>query len=602
MKKLDAVAINKVNIYFSKNSVSSLNIVELIQTINSGKNRYDYFCLLDYLISASISLLETNPSNLKKLDKYLTLISQIASVDRGDFEHDEVTLSRYVALPEAIKTYFANKGEELDQSLYDSVVKIGKSLGVTFEEVKSDDRLSARLVELSDQVDRLKKENDSISRQLADALKQLKKLNSSSENLKDTISASARENLLRINDLNNRIKELQDQITSLNLTIADKERIVSELQMAIEEKEQIIKELTKSLAAVNAEKDNLAKTYQQIILSRPYILGQSAVLDEKIDSIVLESISKKRCTANELWDDVKKVMPNVLLNDIYASLRRISCRYNIQNPRMITVPETYGIGKPILPEDKTIILPTTGDTKKLILLSDMHISQKEDNSYLYGKMDYLHSYAYENGIDTFIDLGDFFDTDGRLFPTSLKPQNAYKRVSDISENLGAQNFLSPDFNYVLLGGNHDADIADYGFDPIKVLKEGNPSVIPAGYRNATLKIGNSKLGIHHEGAPRQDQYNPKDFSQQVVNFLKNYYKGREGAFFDFFGHIHTSVIDGANGYACVPSFDRDRNFDGMFEINVHLDSNNDIDYMVIYPLASYYNRDVRKTSEIPIIR
>lgn len=611
MGKLSSYTGIKCKDYINTTSLENLSIVRLLQSANTGKTKYNLNDLANYLISQCAKAVESEENCTKIIEKYWELLVQYVRIPKTDLikqfpnfeiKIDEDMLKLLASLPAKTQEYFIKQGEEMDDLLDFKTLFVPQQLGFNITCSYEDEIVSNEEI-TNDVIKKLKEENENLNKKLEESLVQIKKLTSEHEKTKETTEKATKDKLVKITKLESNINELNKKISDFELSSSEKDSTIKELSELVKNKESLISELNNSLVELNKKLEENKKCYNEVLVSRPYVIGQSAIFDEKIDLMVLTLISKNNYTAIEILNKVKEYEPNVKINDIYGSLRRLSYKFCIQNPNTINVPEIFTLSKPNLQENKTIILPTNGSVRKMIFTSDFHLSNINDfsqMSLLERKMNSLHEYAKNNEIDMIVDLGDLFDSFNGMFNGSDNPQRIYDEVSLLSERF-SNNILCPDFKYILLGGNHDESITEYGFDPYNVLKEYNPNVIPCGYHNAILKVGEDTLGIHHEGAPRGDMYNVKEFVQRVVNVINEYYSQTNRPFFDFFGHIHNCVIDGNNNFACVPSMFRNRESDGALEVDVYLDQEKKIDYLVISTLSNP-RFNIRKVSETPVLR
>lgn len=622
VKKLNIVAQKNFNEFLMMNGVDDINVVNLYYQLNSGKTKYNYYDILYFAIHSLHVGLQGDNIKEGKIYKLLSIIRDIASYDRENIVLDPLITSEFALIPEEIFNYFKKNNSGDLQSIIDDVVAIGTNLGVSPAEMHSvndkeavastDDIVNAkekaqRLVELSERVSSLESENRSLQSRVEYLLKELDKANKDKNTMMSKKDADIKAKLLTISELNQEISNLREELSSNKGSITNLDSTIVGLNMTIKKKESIIESLEEDVRKLRKSLGEAEDKYSAIIKAPAYVIGKETIRDNLLDDMVLKILLNGIKSAEQIHEEVFKVDSGYTIHDIYASLKRIGLTYYITNENNVSIPRMYGIQRKPIGEPKTVYLPSDKSVKKLIFISDLHVNPRDYQENLFDRMGAIYNYASDNGIDTIINLGDFFDTEGDSLGNATSPVDIFDKICYLSDYLEKGGVFDPEFNNLLLGGNHDVTLLNKGVDPLAIMEERLPGVTSIGYNNAKLKVGGSNIiGLHHLGAPRQELYTPMEYTKEIASFLKKYYHvstlDKKESMLDLFGHVHSTMIDPVTGFAIVPSLTRDRFNDGLMEVDMYFDSKGDVEYLVINNLICNDRRQVRKVSEVPMQR
>lgn len=276
----------------------------------------------------------------------------------------------------------------------------------------------------------------------------------------------------------------------------------------------------------------------------------------------------------------------------------------IDNSRFSTQP-SYKIVQPTLREDGVFEIDVPDKCKyyDVMLVSDMHIREM-DGRVLRG-YDALLDYCGKNNINLVLNLGDFYNgTGSHLFEYEHAVQN-YKTVEEAIERIPRQDGLY----HAVLGGNHDKNIARYGFDPIKMMSDARSDFIDLGYTHSTVKLNSPKkyLGcfdIHHPDDFLFPVYIEDDGIdlERMNGYLNGIYakqgRNRDDSYIDILGHTHRSQFNYPGGYCYIPEYIDGATKRGACHLRIYFDEETDIKYMVFMPLSYSTATRLTKNNEI----
>jgi len=274
--------------------------------------------------------------------------------------------------------------------------------------------------------------------------------------------------------------------------------------------------------------------------------------------------------------------------EIYRQMQLLKNRIAIQGPNFSTFPPVYQVSKKkesglILP----ISLPQGKNEIDFLLVSDFHLSF-QDNSYI-ESLDMLYRYCLSHNIHYIFNLGDFIDgIKDQLKPPSL---SNLKRIENFIEQVSNSFPKVNDVYHGFLGGNHDKICSLYGIDLFQELAKQRNDFIPLGYDYSFVRFQNSSdmIALHHPNRKFVDSFHIFDNAIEPSAYLNNFYNNlnldRKNIYMDFLGHIHRYILNTKDSYCFVPSYLHDRFFNSALHLKFQFCKNNQIDSLVIYPLA-----------------
>ena len=535
---LDKMNINK---YLKEHAMGDIYFGDMRNTLGKRKNVVSDCEFLDYFTEYVAQVFRKDEKlSVKHVAKVVSCVSAILGwVHEENQNVSDETLDKIRSFKEFYEEYLERTGTEKDLDLYDNyIVDAVERVNELYpSEVVSESvsKYITKVAELEAIIKRMEKDINEAIRQ--NALLQAEK-DKKTEKI-DSLNETVRELEKDVRDKAKSILELSDSVTSLEKRIAElsealqaaeslnlelgsfKEQYealvveVERLQGVIDED---IKAKTKE-AKIKAKHTNMeALMYQALLFDRINVDGLVRYLKEK-------KISTDRSEVVEVLSGMKKVI-------------------TLDNSRFSTQP-SYKVVQPVLREDGVFEIDVPFGCKHydVLLTSDMHIREM-DGRVLRG-YDAMLDYCSKNNINLVLSLGDFFNG---MSANSLEYEHAvqnYEVVEDAISKIPRQDGLY----HAVLGGNHDKNIARYGFDPIKMLSDARSDFIDLGYTHSTVTLNSptNYLGcfdIHH---PDDFEF-PVDVNDDGIDlaFMNEYLDGiystqgrsRDDSYIDILGLTH----------------------------------------------------------------
>lgn len=523
--------------------------------------------------------------SIKQLAKFISCVGSFVEwMHEEGSEINEETLDKIRSFSSLYEEYLTRTGMKCDEVFRDNCVKevmdvVNKlypcetdSLGKYVLRVKE---LEGKIRELERTIDSLKLDNNKVQGDLD-------KANSNLDGLGEEISTvrgELREKKNYIKVLEKDLENLREQLHELETTITnittEKDELLiykskcEDLVTKISELEQVV-----SAYNENEEKEKLQKEKEQQLESLIYqkLLVESASLDD-----LLEVIESKGITSD--------------INEISKVLREMRKKVKIANGNFSSKP-TYRIIKPKLMANGKFIVDVPSNCKHMdvMLVADFHIS--EFDSRVLNGFDMINNYCSKNGINLILNLGDFYHG---FFGKTIDYESAcknYKAVEDSITSIPKADGIY----HAVLGGNHERNIAIFGFDPIKMLTDERDDFIDLGYYHSTVCLdGNSgrlgKFDLHH---PSNYDF-PIDLDEEGLTvgsmneyldeLYDKYDRSRDDSYIDIFGHTHRSQFNFASSYCYIPPFFDEKLKRGACHLRIYLDEETGIKYMVFMPLS-----------------
>ena len=382
----------------------------------------------------------------------------------------------------------------------------------------------------------------------------------------------------RITELSNALQEARD----LNLELGSFKEKYEEMCAEVERLQGVIADDIKSKTQETEKKTKHANMaalmYQKMLFDRINVDGLVRYLQAK-------KVSTDRSEVVEVLNGMKKFI-------------------TVDGNRFSTQP-SYKVVQPTLREDGMFDIDVPYGCKHfdIMLASDMHIRDM-DGRVLRG-YDAMLDYCAKNNINIVLNLGDFYDGVGGY---NLEYENSvanYKLIEEAIERIPRQDGLY----HGILGGNHDKNIARYGFDPIKMMADSREDFLDLGYTHSTIRLNNptNYLGCF-------DIYHPDDFHFPVdvdddgidLDYMNGYLEGiydkqgrsRDDSYIDILGHTHRSQFNFPGGYCYIPEYIDGASKRGACHLRIYFDEDTDIKYMVFMPLGYSTATRLVKQNEI----
>ena len=390
-----------------------------------------------------------------------------------------------------------------------------------------------------------------------------------------------RENQTKLEELKNKNDNLKTQMLELNKKIEMLEKTITTLENENENLSNQNKTIEDFLIS-----NNIAKKNKDIDDYFNY-LEKRKKEDQIIDNKILNLLSIKDYTIQELIDYLKKTHKSINKEKIYESFNRLKNNYSIIEKKLKEYEISYILG---FNENNNFIIEAKDNYYEIIAISDLHIS---DNKSI-NNLNYIYEYAIKNGVKTIMNLGDIFDPN-ISFPHLMNEEDQRLKKLEIFNSLVENSIknLPEDQNIknLILGGNHDKIFNSAGIDSINRLTNYRKDYINLGYDHSVVRIKDDKIGLHHfdkriASTNFIDKFNIKE--GELVGLLDSYYLSnnlkREDITLDLLGHYHVSKLSQNNSYIVVPSLNRDHIQNGAWRIKFYFDSKGKIINTVFIPL------------------
>lgn len=614
MKKVVTTDALKIGKFIDKTALDSINEDTINSLLNYVNNRYDNIDLLNYLVNLITNRFNNGVNiNDNKLEKYFLLIKGLLII---------LNQEKYVLVIDFdIEKFdfldlYKEYCEELEKEELEVVLNIIKDI---MEQVNINKQIDYAKMKDYD-IERIEKLTKTV-RELSSKIGEYERLLriSSNQNKKDENSLNKtnkkiNEQKRQLNEVRKELKLANGRADNIELQLNKSNKENEKLRIALLEKEneneKLVDENNCYLSVLeDAHEQNLKLKEENSRLALiPEELNEKQLLDEYILNLLFDN----KYSLNALFDEVVKVHPNLSIEELKESLRRISTKVSINPVGTVELKKEYQVCPPYYKKYQKLLLNTDKKYKDVLFISDLHISEtpsscdydiNRHNSYFTKTLNDVYDYCAKNNIDIICNLGDLLDI--RDFSLYSSKEN-YDRCLKVIEE--ANKFLPYDVNisHAIMGGNHDADLFAYGIDPITMLANSREDIIDLGYDDAFLKFKNSDfIGLHHKGIPKEEKMgNAIEFGKTIANNLNFKYSqttfNRDNSYLDLFGHFHKSRLDTQNKYGVVPSLTTDRNLDGAWHLRFFFDDNGLIDYIIIYQLN--FNQGLKVSMEIPYQR
>ena len=406
--------------------------------------------------------------------------------------------------------------------------------------------------------------------------------------------------------LGKNLRKKFEEVEELNRTIELLRNSISELQTSLSQANAEIALLTPLKLQCNTLKTELEKMRKRIVSEEE---TKKAIADfnqrqTKIESLIYSKLLTENASIAELIRYISSKGIESNPTEISIALKNLRQKINIDSS-VFSMNPTYSVIPPFLLEDSmfTVNIPFECKYYDIMLVSDFHIKEF-DRKVLTG-FDSINDYCVKNGINLILNLGDFYQG---FSSRPLEYHNAVNNYRIVEESIK----LIPQVDgiyHAVLGGNHERNIANYGFDPLKVLTTERPDFISLGYVHSTISLANPtyKLGqfdIHH----------PTTFDYQInldadgidmeniISYLQNIYsrqdRNRDNSYIDIFGHNHKSQFNYPGSYYFIPPFFEGGVKRGACHLRIYFDDDVGIKYMVFMPISVNNVSKLVKTNEI----
>lgn len=588
----------KINEYLKNHAAGELYWGDMCDYIGKrGKITDTEF--LEYFVSCVITTFnKTEKISSKQTVKYLAMVEALLEWIHNDkIEINEELLDRIRSFKEFYDEYLIRSSQEKDDSIdygIENVLDVVNSLYPTEKNSESVskyisqiDDLNARIKELDKELKDAKRAYDNLQKTYDQKTEKADSLYAETLELEKIIRSKEKELAelsAKIEDLTSQIVVLEESLTS----IKEQKSLLEPYKAKYEELKLEADELRKQIAA---EKDN-----------------QKAISDFEKKQEKLESLIYKKLITDEM--DINALVSYLTARGLATTrlevanvLKKLREKINIDNSKFSTNP-IYKVVQPILREDGTFSINVPFGCKHydVMLVSDFHV--KEFNKRVLSGFDALNDYCVKNGINLILNAGDLFQGFSSRPLDYTNAMNNIKAVEDAITNIPRADGLY----HAVLGGNHERNASNYGFDPIGLLANEREDFISLGYTHSVIELSNStyKLGefdLHHPYSfdfPIRLDEDGIDLDDISSGYLADVYgrqgRSRDDSYIDILGHTHRSQFNYPGSYYFLPPFFEGATKRGACHLRIYFDDDTSIKYMVFMPLS--FGTKLVKNNEI----
>lgn len=589
----------KLNKYLKEHANGDIYYIDMCDYLGKRGKISDVEFLDFFTESAVLEFRKETKISMKQVSKYISVIdSFLGWVHESGSEVSEETLDKIRSLKEFYFEYVERTEGCIDVEFNDNyLVPLMEKIDALYPvddnyETEAVSNYINKIAELEKTIKGLERELDELRRKSDSLESSSQKKEEQLDTLKEEKVSLGRE----VKAKNKEIEELSGTIESLKAKISELQTLLDDItsdrdalvcyKVQFDEVSSQVAELTKTINGYKKEKNKAEKQKQK---------------DEKIESLIYQKLIVQDGTLDDLLRVVDEAGIKTSGEEVSRLLKQMKSKINIDSSRFSTSPR-YKIVKPKVMQDGTFTVDVPYGCKHMdiMLVSDFHIKEidgKTLNSY-----DILLDYCTNNNINLILNLGDFYNG---FSVVPLEYHNAvknYKLTEEAIEKLPKADGIY----HAVLGGNHDRNIANYGFDPIKMMADEREDFIDLGYFHSTVLLDGS-LGVHGSF----DLHHPEEFDfpisiddEAIIGYMDGYlndmYKGhgrdRNDSYIDIIGHTHRNQFNYSGGYCYIPPFLSGPGKKGASHLRIYFDEETGIKYMVFMPLS--YNTKLVKNTEI----
>lgn len=595
---LDKMNINK---YLREHAMGDIYFGDMRNTLGKRKNSVSDVEFLDYFTEYVAEVFRKDEKiSVKHVSKVVSCVSAILGwvQEEGQNVSDE-TLDKIRSFREFYDEYLERTGYEKDDDLYDNyiVVAVNDVNELYPSEVASESvsKYITKVAELEATIKRMEKDINEAIRQnailQADKDKKSEKIDSLNEDIR-SLEKDVRSKAKTILELSESVTSLQERITELSNALNEANALNLELGSFKEKYEELVNEVSRLQGVI--DEDIRIKTEE----------AKKKAKHTNMEALIYQALLFDRINVDGLVRHLKEKKVSTDRSEVIEVLNGMKKIVTLDNSRFSTQP-SYKIVQPTLREDGEFEIDVPYGCKHydVMLVSDMHIREMEGR--VLRGYDAMLDYCSKNNINLVLNLGDFYNGTGSHTLEYEHAVQNYKVVEEAIERIPKQDGLY----HAVLGGNHDKNVARYGFDPIKMMADAREDFIDLGYTHSTVKFNSptNYLGCF-------DIYHPDDFEFPVdvdddgidLDFMNDYLEGmyakqgrsRDDSYIDILGHTHRSQFNYPGGYCYIPEYIDGATKRGACHLRIYFDEDTDIKYMVFMPLGYSTATRLAKNNEI----
>lgn len=583
----------KINKYLKECSIDYLSYLDMCDALGKrGKISHHEF--LDYFTDYVVSEFRKNDKiSIKNLTKVVSIVqSFLVWMDDSEIQISEETLDKIRSFKELYEEYLVRSGVEENLNFKNDYIEhVLKTVNDLYPSEKSGESVSKyinRIGELEEDVKKLNQQLSGVSSDYEQLVKSYDK--------KSTAFAELKEKTKRLKD---DLKSKNKEILSLYNRLEDLTGQIDEMGDSLSTCKGEISRLTVCEAELSIENALLRESLRHEEFSK----AKSTDLQTKqlrIQELLYQKLLSERVSINGLLEYVQSSGISSDVNEIQGLLNRMGNKLNIDNG-FFSVRPMYQIVQPNLLRDGKFLISIPNDCRHfdVMVVSDFHIV--DFNNMVLKYTNELNDYCVKNGINLILNLGDFYDGVGGKFLNYESAVNNYNIIEQTVDLYPKADGLY----HAILGGNHDMNISNYGYDPVRILAEAREDFINLGYIHSTILL-NGSLGevgsfdIHHpyffgwSVNMSDDGIDMKKVTSYLDGVYSKQNRDRSDSYIDIFGHIHRSQFNVLGAYCYVPPYFKN----GASHFRFYFDENTRIKYMVCMPLVFGSDKKLTKTNEI----
>ncbi len=597
-------ALDKMNVqkYIREHALGDIYYGNMRETLGRKKDKVTDLDFLDYFVEFVVNELRKNEKvSVKHLSKVVSCAEKILGWvhDENQPVSDE-TLDKIRSFKEFYDDYLERTGIERDETLstdyIDSIVEeVNKLYPVDSMDTESVSKYINKVAELEKRIKGLEKELEEASRIYNSLDEEHQKKCTKLASLKDTVQSLEKD-----------VREKTQEITGLNDTITTLSSRIGELEASLSKATLTNVKLSSYKEQYDILRGEVSRLKTIIDTAKK---GKEAEVKAKakhfsIESLIYQKLLFDRCSIDDLVKYIKEHKVNASGVEVADALRCMKKVITLDSSRFSTKP-SYKIVTPKLREDGVFEIEVPYGCKHydVMLVSDFHV--REVDAKLLKGYDVLTNYCVRNGISLMLNLGDFYNG---FSSHPLDFENAKKNYRVIEQTISKLPEVDGLYHAVL-GGNHDKNIALYGFDPIAMMADARSDFINLGYTHSTVTINSptNYLGafdIHHPDGfdfPISLDDDGIDITE-MNSYLEGIYakqgRDRDESYIDVFGHTHVNQFNYPGGYCYIPSYFDGGSKRGACHLRIYFDEETNIKYMVFMPLSYSTGTRLDKTNEI----
>lgn len=586
----------KLNKYLREHKLGNLYYGDMVDILGK-KTKITYNEFVEYFTGYIIDTFEHGVNcSINHLTKMIAVVQAILVwAHESGTKIGNDSLQKIRRFRDAYDGYITRNNLEVDLTFRDNYIGVllecADELFPVEEEVEN-------VINSTDEANLLKEELGCLRKELKQSQQELSNINKSYDKLKNSYTKQTD----KVDNLQQKLKtkdqesiQLNEKITSLTAEISELKEVLSEVKSDNEQLQRYKDQF--NLLSVEADslrknvKDNNRARDAQFKLKKKHL---------NIQGLIYQKLLSEKATDDELLECVRANGFACDRDELHYLLGKMSQKINI-NDRVFAQKPVYQITAPNLFRKApfTINIPNGSKFFDVILVSDLHLEHFGDK--VLTKLTALSDYCVKNGINLVLNLGDFYHG---YVSRPLNYESAVKNYSIIEKTV--ELFPKADGLYhAVLSGNHERNIANYGFDSIQLLSEARNDFINLGYTHASISLENTtgvlgQFGICHPNSfdfPIELDDNGIDIGA-IDGYLREVYnrqgKSRDDFYIDALGHTHRSQFNCPGSYCFVPSYFSG----GAYHWRFYFDEDKEIKYMVSMPLSFDDNIKLIKNNEI----